>query len=85
MAGQDLGMIASGRQTAPPLTEAVLVTSACRSPQEANLRGSDARRAALNRSPKSDQAAETYPSVSPAVALAASAFRLLSAPEVSPA
>lgn len=80
MAGQDFGMIASGRQTAPPLFEAVLVTSACRSPQEANLRGSDARRAVPGRSLKSPQTA-----VSPAVALAASAFRLLSAPEVSPA
>ena len=85
MAGQDFGMIASGRQTAPPLFEAVLVTSACRSPQEANLRGSDARRAVPGRSLKSPQTAETFPNVSPAVALAASAFRLLSAPEVSPA
>jgi hypothetical protein len=80
MAGQDFGMIASGRQTAPPLTEAVLVTSACRSPQEAKPRGSDTRRAASGRSFQRAQAA-----ILPVVALAASAFRLLSSPEVSPA
>ncbi len=80
MAGQELGMIASGRQTAPPRTEAVLVTSACRSPHEANLRGSDAHRAAAGFSLGSSLSAFTH-----AVAPAASALRILSAPEVSPA
>jgi hypothetical protein len=85
MAGQESGMIAFGRQTAPPLTEAVLVTSACRIKHEANPRGSDAHRAAQGRSPKSARAVEIHPSISPVVALAASAFRILSGPEVSPA
>lgn len=82
MAGQELGMIASGRQTAPPHTEAVLVTSACRITHEANPRGSDAPRAAAfaDLSLRSGLAALTH-----AVALAASASRFLSAPEVSPA
>ena len=79
MAGQDFGMIVSGRQTAPPLTEAVLVTSACRSPHEANPRGSDTRRAVSGRFFQRVQAV-----LQPVVALAASAFRLLSSPEVSP-
>jgi hypothetical protein len=75
-------MIASGRQTAPPHNEAVLVTSACRIAHEANPRGSDALRAAAfaDLSSRSSLAAFTH-----AVALAASAFRILSAPEVGPA
>ena len=79
MAGQDFGMIASGRQTAPPLHEAVFVTSSCRSPQEAYPRGSDACRA-VSAASKCAQAVLTT-----VVALAASAFRILSSPEVSPA
>ncbi len=80
MAGQELGMTTQGRQTAPPHIEAVLVTSACRSPQEANLRGSDAHRAASGSPSRDNLSALTR-----AVALAASAFRTLSAPRVSPA
>jgi hypothetical protein len=80
MAGQELGMTTSGRQTAPPRTEAVLVTSACRSPQEANPRGSDAPRAASGLFFERSLSALTH-----AVAPAASAFRILSAPRVSPA
>jgi hypothetical protein len=80
MAGQDFGMIVSGRQTAPPHTEAVLVTSACRSPHEANSRGSDAHRAVSGRFFQRAQAG-----LQPVVALAASAFLVPSSPEVSPA
>ena len=80
MAGQELGMTTSGRQTAPPRTEAVLVTSACRSPQEANPRGSDARRAVSGRFSKCAPTA-----LSSVVAPAASAFRVLSSPEVGSA
>ncbi len=80
MAGQEFGMITSGRQTAPPLTEAVLVTSACRIAHEANPLGSDAPRAAAGFSFGRGLSALTH-----AVALAASALRILSAPEVSPA
>ena len=74
-------MIASGRQTAPPLIEAVLVTSACLIAQEANSLGSDAHRAASG----SSLVEIGLSAHSHAVALAASALRILSAPEVSPA